>query len=118
MFGRIRARHWPSHRLRVLLGNRFAIRFTAGASDFITLLTLGLPLTDIAPAPQLVVVLSLALAVALLASRFEITSVSLIAFSVAVGGSLYFLENMSFRFDSGFMAPGVLSSIAPSAFAG
>jgi hypothetical protein len=37
---------------------------------------------------------------------------------VAVGGSLYFLENMSFRFDSGFMAPGVLSSIAPSAFAG
>jgi hypothetical protein len=56
----------------------------------------------------------LALAAALLASRFEIKSpVSLAAFSVAVGGSPYFLENMSFRFDAGAMALGVLCSIAP-----
>jgi hypothetical protein len=84
------------------------------ADVFIRLATLGLPLTDIAPAPQLAAVLSLALAAALLASRFEIKSpVSLAAFSVAVGGSPYFLENMSFRFDAGGMALGVLCSIAP-----
>jgi hypothetical protein len=84
------------------------------ADIFFELATLGQPLTDIAPAPQLVAVLLLALTTALLASKFEITSpVSLAAFSVAVGGSPYFLENMSFRFDSGPMALGVLCSIAP-----
>ena len=83
------------------------------------LLSLGLPLTDIAPASQLLGVLSLALAAVLLAARFGITSpVSVGVFALAVGGSPYFLENMSFRFDAGFMALGVLCAIAPFWFAG
>lgn len=82
------------------------------------LLALGPPLTDVAPGPQLFGVLSLALAATLLARRFGIASpLPVAAFAVSVGGSPYFLENMSFRFDSGSMALGVLCAIAPFALA-
>jgi glucosyltransferase GtrII-like protein len=81
--------------------------------------TLGPPFTDIAPAPQLLGVLALAVAGALLGTLLGMQSaVSIGIFAVALGGSPYFLENMSFRFDSGFMALGVLCAIAPFWLAG
>jgi Glucosyl transferase GtrII len=82
-------------------------------------LTLGTPFTDIAPAPQLLGVVALALAATLLGVRLGIQSpVWIGVFAVALGGSPYFLENMSFRFDSGFMALGVLCAAAPFWLAG
>lgn len=77
-------------------------------------LSLGAPFTDIAPAPQILGVLALALAATLLGTRLGIRSpVWIGVFAVVMGGSPYFLENMSFRFDSGFMALGVLCAVAP-----
>jgi hypothetical protein len=89
------------------------------AHVLLSALTLGTPFTDIAPAPQLLGVLALALAATLLGARLGIRSPAWIGvFAVALGGSPYFLENMSFRFDSGFMALGVLCAVAPFWVAG
>jgi hypothetical protein len=77
-------------------------------------LTWGGYLTDISPAPQLLGVFCLALAAVFIADRLQVDSpLSMGLLALAVGGSPYFLENMSFRFDSGFMALGVLCAIAP-----
>ena len=77
-------------------------------------LTWGEYLSDISPAPQLLGVFCLALAAVLLADRLQVDSpLSMGILALAVGGSPYFLENMSFRFDSGFMALGVLCAIVP-----
>jgi hypothetical protein len=82
-------------------------------------MTLGPPFTDVSPAPQLFGVLALALAATLIGNRLGIRSPAWMGvFAVAVGGNPYFLENMSFRFDSGFMALGLLCAVSPFWLAG
>ncbi|HEX5999926.1 MAG TPA: glucosyltransferase domain-containing protein [Hyphomicrobiaceae bacterium] len=77
-------------------------------------LTQGLPFNDVSPAPQLLGVVALALAATLLGDCFGIRSSGWIAvFALTMAGNPYFLENMSFRFDSGFMALGLLCAVTP-----
>jgi len=75
-------------------------------------------LTDISPLPQLLAILMLSLSsvflVYIIANK-KITIVGLLA-SIPLGLSPYFLECLSFKFDSPYMALSVLTSIFPFLF--
>ena len=75
-------------------------------------------LTDISPLPQLLAVLMLSISSVFLVyvvSNKKITVIRLLA-SIPVGLSPFFLECISFKFDSPYMALSVLASIFPFLF--
>lgn len=75
-------------------------------------------LTDISPLTQVIAIIFLALAGVILLHLFKkekITFTSIIAVSI-IGISPYFLECISYKFDSPYMALSILASIAPFLF--
>jgi len=75
-------------------------------------------LTDISPLPQLLAILILSLSSVLLVyiiGNKKITTVGLLA-SIPLGLSPYFLECLSYKFDSVYMALSILASIVPFLF--
>ena len=76
-------------------------------------------MTDISPLPQLLAILILSVSSVLLVyiiGNKKITTVRLLA-SIPVGLSPYFLECLSFKFDSPYIALSILLSIIPFLFA-
>lgn len=81
-----------------------------------TLVHMGNYLTDIAPLPQILAMLMMAVSgVLVLYLVYERTSFSLweLAAVVPLGLNPYFLECVSFRFDAPYMAVSVLAAIVP-----
>jgi len=75
-------------------------------------------LTDISPLPQLLAILMLSVSSVLLVyiiGNKKITTVGLLA-SIPLGLSPYFLECLSYKFDSPYMALSILVSIVPFLF--
>ena len=104
---------------RAMLGATYTGAGRPLVDILLSALTQGLPFTDVSPAPQLLGVVALALAATLLGDRLGIRSSGWIAvFALTMAGNPYFLENMSFRFDSGFMALGLLCAVTPFWLAG
>ena len=69
--------------------------------------------TDIAPIPQFLAILALSYAGVLLVRRFEIVPVPLgILVTLPLGTQPFFLQNLSYRFDSVTMAAALLCSVA------
>lgn len=68
---------------------------------------------DIAPVPQFIAILALSYAGVLLARRFEVASIPLaILVTLPLGMQPFFLQNLSYRFDSVAMAAALLCSVA------
>lgn len=81
-----------------------------------TLVHMGDYLTDIAPLPQLLAVMLLAVsAIAVLYIVYDRTTFRLweLAAAVPLGLNPYFLECLSFRFDAPYMAISVLAAVLP-----
>jgi hypothetical protein len=70
-------------------------------------------LTDTAPLPQFIAVVFMAIATLIIAERFSVSDKSLIfLIATCMAGNPYFVENISFRFDSAPMALAILLSVA------
>jgi hypothetical protein len=77
-------------------------------------LNLGDPFKDLSPLPQIAVIVVLSYNSVLICRRFSIRPpflAALIAFPI--GGSPFFLENLSFRFDSLGMALAMMAALIP-----
>jgi hypothetical protein len=73
------------------------------------------PMTDIAPIPQLAGISLLAYSTVWIAHRFEIESPLQAALAaLPLGGSPFFLENLSFRFDSLGMCLAIVLALVPA----
>ncbi len=69
--------------------------------------------TDIAPIPQFLAILALGYSGVLLVRRFEIASIPLgILVTLPLGTQPFFLQNLSYRFDSVTMAAAMLCSVS------
>ncbi len=94
--------------------------FSRYLSDFLsTFIHCGLYLTDISPLPQIIAVIicgiSSVIVVALMSENRSLSVQKLIA-ALPIGLSPYFLECLSYKYDSPYMALSVLVSIAPFLF--
>jgi hypothetical protein len=104
---------------RVETGVRGWHNWSRYVSDFLSVFIHGnTNLTDISPLPQLLAILILSVSsvqlVYVLGNR-KITVVRLLA-SIPLGLSPYFLECLSYKFDSPYMALSILASIFPFLF--
>lgn len=105
---------------RALLGyNELALAGRPLGAFVVWILNAGLPVTDIAPAPQYLSVLVLAAASVAIAGAFRLQSplaVGLVA--LAFGGNPYLFENITFRIDSITMALGAFFAVLPLLWTG
>jgi Glucosyl transferase GtrII len=79
-----------------------------------TLLNFGRPFKDLSPLPQLAALIVLSYNAVLISRKFSMRSpvlAALIAFPI--GASPFFLENLSFRFDSLGMALAIILALVP-----
>src|SRR5437868_10088191 len=82
------------------------------AAALLWALNLGAPITDLAPAPQYMAVAVMALASAVLARKFSISSsFDVFALAVVFGANPYYIGNILFRFDSVTMSLAVLCAV-------
>ena len=104
--------------LRAAAGSRQWINGSRYISEVFSIFVHGdTNLTDISPIPQLLAILVLTAASVLLVYVLtrKITIIRLLA-CIPLGLSPYFLESLSFKFDSPYMALSILASIIPFLF--
>jgi hypothetical protein len=105
--------------LRTLQGETNFINWSRYLSEFLAIIVhADIRVTDISPLPQLLAVLIIAISSVLLVyivCNKKISVATLLA-SIPVGLSPYFLECLSYKFDSPYMALSVLASIIPFLF--
>ena len=105
---------------RVLLGNRGWIQESRYVSELLSILmNAGLRLTDLSPLPQILACIILAVSGVLLLDLFhpdEPIRIREVLVLVPFGLNPYFLECLSYKFDSPFMACSILFSILPFFF--
>ena len=105
---------------RVLLGNRGWIQESRYVSELLSILmNAGLRLTDLSPLPQILACIILAVSGVLLLDLFhpdEPIRIRKVLLLVPFGLNPYFLECLSYKFDSPFMACSILFSILPFFF--
>jgi len=104
---------------RAIDGSRRWYDWSRYVSEYLSIFIHGdTRLTDISPIPQLLAILILAVSSLILVyviGNKKITAVRLLA-SIPLGLSPYFLECISFKFDSPYMALSILASVFPFLF--
>jgi hypothetical protein len=85
------------------------------ADLFIGLINLGTPLVNTFPLPQLIAIGIVSVASIFLGARYRLGSPLLALCTLPLAGQPYFLENMSFTFDSPAMALSLLLAVAAAA---